>query len=72
MTLEIWAVYEHPSDYPDKFVARLWEASAAGDHATECVVTGSTLEGVRAALPRGLHRIPRHANDDPRIVECWL
>ena len=23
--LSMWVVYDHPSDFPDRYVARLWE-----------------------------------------------
>lgn len=67
--LEIWTVYEHPSDWPQgTFVARKWLL----DQRTEQCVTGRSLEEVRGKLPPGLYRMPRSPTDDPVIVETWF
>lgn len=66
--LPIWVVYEHPSDYPNECVARLF----IGDQPTHVKLKGETLEIVRRLLPAGLHRLPRMEGDEPHIVECWL
>jgi hypothetical protein len=71
--LSVWTVYDHPSDYPDGFVARRHEAYT--DHsvvATADAVFAPTLEAVRAKLPPGLHCITRSPGDDPVIVESWI
>jgi hypothetical protein len=68
MSLSIWTIYRHPSDYPGQYVARRY----AVDEPTSDVLTGKTLTEVRAKLPRGLFCIQRHPGDDPVIVECWL
>lgn len=70
--LRMWTVYDHPADYPDGFIARLWEVEGSSYRATDQVVTGGTLDGVRAQLPPGLHRLPRSVGDDPVVVETWL
>lgn len=71
--LDIWTVYDHPADFPDGFVARLWAIGPGGEPlATRHIVLGATLEAVRALLPRGLDCLPRQPGDDPCIVECWL
>lgn len=61
-------MYENPTDYPGMFVARRF----VGDHASQDVVTGTTLEEVRSLLPPDLYRIPRQEADDLCIVEIWL
>ncbi len=66
--LDIWTVYDHPSDHPDCFVARKFVL----DKPTDTLVKADTLEDVRRLLPQGLHRIARHVCDDPVIVESWL
>lgn len=66
--LEMWAVYSHPKDYPEKFVARKW----LGDQPTAEIILGDTVEEVRKNLPPALFRIPRVQGDDPAIVEVWL
>jgi hypothetical protein len=66
--MDIWTVYDHPSDFPDLWVARRFTL----DQPTRDVRTSVTLDGLRALLPPGLVCIARHPQDDPRIVECWI
>jgi hypothetical protein len=70
--LHIWTVYDHPSDFPDCFIARLSLVAADGIVTTMETVTGATLDELRSRLPRGLHRLNREHADDPAIVEVWL
>jgi hypothetical protein len=70
--LPMWTVYDHPSDFPDYFVARkfftLPEVAPSGD-----VVTALSLERLRAVFQRmGLVCLARNVEDDPCIVETWL
>lgn len=69
--LIMWVIYDHPLDFPDGFIARLWQGATATDR----VVTGETLGAVRGKL-RTLHpdlvSFHRSERDDPRIVEVWL
>lgn len=71
--LDIWTVYDHPSDYPNSFVARKHTMTQG---ATSDLIIASTLEEVRemiqAVCPYVLSLIPRAEADDPVIVECWL
>jgi hypothetical protein len=70
--LRIWTVYERPKDYPNSYVARLWEGAKDGPVATESIVIG-TLEGVRETmLDMHLTRLPRAPEDDPAILETWI
>ena len=72
-TLCIWVVYEHPSDFPEWYVARRWELGSAGEVKTDETIMGRLLSEVRARLEsRGLTMIPRFLEDDPVILECWL
>ena len=66
--LDIWTVYDHPRDYPDHYVARLWR----GETPTETVLRASTLAELHAMLPAGLARLSRMEDDDPVIVETWF
>lgn len=67
-TIPLWVIYDHPRDMPEYFVARKWLT----DQPTEVVLTADSLDALRDLLPHGLNPIPRHANDDPNIVEVWL
>lgn len=69
--LEMWTVYERPTDYPEGFVARLWIVTNIA-MATQTHYVASSLDEVRAFLPRGLTCMPRNELDDPAIVETWF
>lgn len=66
--LFIWTIYKHPTDYPDKFVARCFNY----DRPTTAFYVADTLEEIRRLIPQGLFRLDRDERDDPVIVECWL
>jgi hypothetical protein len=67
-----WAVYDHPRDYPQSFVARRWVGIAGKMIPTADMFVAETLDEVRALLPPGLVYFPRRRGDDPVIVETWL
>jgi hypothetical protein len=69
--LPIWAVYDHPHDYPCAWIARLWY-SLPQPEPTEYVLAHDTLEGLRDMLPPTCTMLARHENDDPKIAETWL
>jgi hypothetical protein len=64
----IFAILDHPRDYPQFFVVRLW----LSDRPTNLVSLHKTLEEARASLPKGLTRMPHMADEDPVIIESWL
>jgi hypothetical protein len=70
--LHMWTVYDHPSDYPDGYIARLFIIDSRNPRATSVSVTAPTLEEVRKLLPPGLYRLHRSPEDEPQIVETWL
>jgi hypothetical protein len=70
--LPIWTVYDHPTDFPDCFIARLSLVSRWGNVTTQTILTAATLEDLRSQLPRGLYRLDRDPADDPVIVEVWM
>lgn len=70
--LSIWIIYDHPSDFPDSFVARRWEVRCV-PVPTRDVLRADQLLTLQVYLAtRGLVRFPRMPDDDPRIVEAWL
>jgi len=73
--LDMWAIYDHPNDFPNHFVARRWICRPPyGEETPDCVLA-DTLDALRAALllkNPGLYRLPRQPDDDPAIVEVWL
>ena len=67
--LEIWTVYDHPTDFPDMFVARKFN----GGEPTKDHITSPDIDQIRYAFEElGLVRVMRHPSDDPCIVETWL
>ena len=66
--LELWVIYDHPSDFPDCFVARKW----LNNTPTATFITGNSLEELRVAIPQGLVCLPRDKHDDVKIVETWI
>lgn len=72
--LELWTIYNNPSDCPGEFVARKWVVILGSNqpHATNVTVKSKTLAKVRRKLPPGLVRMPRDPSDDPGIVESWM
>ena len=72
--LAIWTVYDHPSDYPDKFVARRFYIDGSGHHASGSIIISSDLERLRNILALEMHltRLVRDPSDEPQIVESWL
>lgn len=77
---DMWVVYQSPSDYPGKFVARHIER---GSHVKwwnsyiELVPTpqrfiAENLDALRKHMPGGRGCFPPPADSDPCIVECWI
>lgn len=66
--LEGWTVYDNPTDFPGKFVARNW----VGETPTDTVLIDTTLDGLRAQLPQGLGCLVRDPRDHPHIIEVWI
>jgi hypothetical protein len=73
LLLRWWVIYDHPSDYPDEFVAREWLQLRIGLVRTGDVRTAPSLDAVRELLPGDVsHRFPADPEDDPCIVESWI
>lgn len=71
--LTIWVIYDHPTDFPNHFVARLHTVNAAGPVAADLVLLSSDVEIIRNTLRKfGLASMTRSEIDDPVIVESWL
>jgi hypothetical protein len=69
MALDVWTVYDHPTDWPDYFVARRFEV----DQPTGSLILNKALSELQQDLAsRGLVRLERQPADDPVILETWL
>ena len=63
------AVYKSPKDYPDKYVARLFDL----DMPTRFVFVADTYQELIDRIPvQQLTRMDRDVRDDPAIVEVWM
>lgn len=70
--LKMWTIYDHPVDYPNHFVARLFVIKAGDVRPTQVVITHEYLEHLRALLPKGLTCLPSVIGDEPNIIESWF
>jgi hypothetical protein len=72
--LPMWIVYDHPLDYPDGFIARLWVSLPQPAPTTE-TLTASTLEELRNKIRKRapwMSLLTRRPEDEPQVVEVWL
>lgn len=70
--LPMWVVYDHPSDRPDVYVARLW-LSLPQPLALPMTLASKNLDALRDELAAlGLAHLDRNPGDDPAIMEVWL
>jgi hypothetical protein len=71
--LQMFVIYERPSDFPEHFVLRRWVVVKPGEaHASLSAKFFDTLEEARDAVPPGRIRTERTKHDDPTIVETWI
>ena len=65
-------VYKKPKDYPDAYVARVWEG--AGNLPTNTLIKRETLQEIRKDIKAAgfTTRLTRTEGEDPVIVETWL
>lgn len=72
--LAMWTVYDHPADYPDKFVARRFEVDRTGPRVTDSIIIADDIETIRDVLQFEMHlvKLMRSPEDDPVIMETWL
>ncbi len=72
--MPMWVIYDHPSDYPDHYVAREHLIDENGSRPTANVVQSTDLEFLRTMMltQLGLACLDRHPDDDPKIVETWV
>jgi hypothetical protein len=72
---DTWTVYEHPADYPEGYVVRVWRIASGGDIEMGRARMAGSLEEARALIPidqLGLVRIARELDDDPAVYETWF
>ena len=64
------AVYQHPEDFPEKCVARIYEL----DRPTDTLMVKGTLEEIEKDIREntGMTFIPRGAEDVLSLVGVWM
>ncbi|MBQ2634039.1 MAG: hypothetical protein IJF88_05630 [Oscillospiraceae bacterium] len=68
-TIPIITVYAHPADYPDKYVARVWDVNRP----TSLAAIADTYEELLQAIPTNqMTRMEPSPKDDPVIRETWI
>lgn len=72
MSLPMITIYDHPLDYPNAYVARVWEAKTLTP--TNVVVCKKNLEELRKDIQAAgfLVRIDGKVEADPVILETWI
>lgn len=72
LTFPLVTVYEKPLDFPDAFVARVWDGKGAAP--TNVMIKRSTLQEIREDIMAAGFRTKfiRTEDDDPHIVETWM
>lgn len=70
--LPMWVIYDHPSDYPDSFVARL-HFTLPQPELTVLLMVSPNLQALQLSFAAaGLTPIARSVEDDSVIIESWL
>lgn len=72
--LAMWTVYDSPTDYPGKVVARRFDVDASGPKPSASIIIMDDLDKLREMLAFELNLtcLTRNEGDDPKIVETWL
>ncbi len=73
-TVDAFAIYERPLDYPNHFVVRRFFALRGGELAADVVPRiAATLEEARRYIPEGRVRTPpRSDTAEANIIEVWV
>lgn len=71
--LPMWVIYDHPSDWPNSYVARL-HYSLPKHEPSGWTLVFDDIERLRAKVREygGAQLFPRSPGDDPVIVESWM
>lgn len=72
LKLPLITVYEKPTDFPDAFVARVWDG--VGAKATNIIITRPSLQEIQEDIKAAgfTVKFPRAEDDEIHIVETWM
>lgn len=68
--LPLICIYKHPADYPNKYIARLWDAQHVIP--THIITMADTLVDIRQTIPASMVPLQRDSSDDQCIIESWI
>ena len=75
IALKMWTIYDHPKDYPNFFVARMFYICPIKNEPlpSNLIYLSSDLKTLQKRMQSlFLTCISRHDTDDPTIIETWL
>ena len=71
--LPMFVITDHPTDWPDFYVARLHLTLPDGDQLLPFVIMDRSLERLQTTMEAlGLVKLMRDPADDPVILETWI
>jgi hypothetical protein len=72
--MSLWTIYDSPTDFPGKFVARRHDIfrDRKEPQVSEEHFVADSLDEIRNLIPFGLACLTRSEEDDAKIVETWL
>lgn len=72
LDLPLVTIYEKPLDFPDAFVARVWDGK--GPKPTNTMIKRNTIQEIREdIMAAGFETVfPRAEGDELHIVETWM
>lgn len=70
--LPVITIYNHPIDYPGKFVARISGIENCLPVHFKFIVLKDTIEEIKNCIPPYMVSIGRSDKDDPKIIECFI
>jgi len=73
-TISMYVIYDHPIDFPNKFVVRRWDIvpSVPAPIPNGNPILTDTIEAARLKIPTGCVRIRPDEEDDPKVAEIWF
>lgn len=66
------SIYKNPKDYPDKFVARVFDIQPGKVYATRYIRISEDIDELRRSMPSEFSFLDRTPMDDPELVEIWF
>ncbi|EAR66213.1 hypothetical protein B14911_10777 [Bacillus sp. NRRL B-14911] len=61
-------IYKNPSDYPGKYVARLFDLTQP----TKYFIARDSHQEIKLVIPSYMNKLERNQFNDPVIIETWI